>query len=134
LQIFWICEKLRRYKSPGIDHIPAELIQAGGSTLYSEIYKLIHSIWNKELPQQWNLSLYPFIKGVIKLTVIIIEEWISMLPTTYKILFSIFLSRFTPHTDAIIGDHQCGFQCNRSATDQIFCTCQILEKNGTIMG
>jgi hypothetical protein len=46
--------KLKRYKSPGVDQIPAELIQAGGETLRSEIRKLIKLIWNKEeLPQQW---------------------------------------------------------------------------------
>jgi hypothetical protein len=45
-------EKLKRYKSPGIDQIPAELIQAGGNTLRSEIHKLIDCIWNKEeLPE-----------------------------------------------------------------------------------
>jgi hypothetical protein len=45
-------EKLKRYKSPGSDHIPAELIQAGGDILYSTIHKLITSIWNKEkLPE-----------------------------------------------------------------------------------
>jgi len=27
-----------------------------------------------------------------------------------------------------MGDHQCGFQHNRSATDHIFCILQILEK------
>jgi hypothetical protein len=42
--------KLKRYKSPGVDHIPAELIQTGGETLRSEIHKLIKLIWNKELP------------------------------------------------------------------------------------
>jgi hypothetical protein len=46
--------KLKSYKSPGTDQIPAELIKAGGETLYSEIHKFICSIWNKEeLPQQW---------------------------------------------------------------------------------
>jgi hypothetical protein len=40
--------KLKRYKSPGSDQIPAELIQAGGETLRSEIHKLIKLIWNKE--------------------------------------------------------------------------------------
>jgi hypothetical protein len=34
------------------------VIQAGDETLLSEIYKLIHSIWNKEeLPDQWKESL-----------------------------------------------------------------------------
>jgi hypothetical protein len=32
---------LKKYKSPGSDQIPAELIQAGGETLLSEIHKLI---------------------------------------------------------------------------------------------
>jgi hypothetical protein len=51
-------EKLKRYKSPGIDEIPAELIQAGGNTLRSEIHKLINSVWNKEeLPEQWKESI-----------------------------------------------------------------------------
>jgi hypothetical protein len=42
---------LERYKSPGSDQIPAELIQAG-ETLQSEIHKLINSVWNnKEFPE-----------------------------------------------------------------------------------
>jgi hypothetical protein len=50
--------KLKSYKSPGTDQIPAELIKAGGETLYSEIHRLICSIWNKEeLPQQWKESI-----------------------------------------------------------------------------
>jgi hypothetical protein len=50
--------KWKRYKSPGIDHILAELIQAGGNILCSEIHKLINCIWNKEeLPEQWKESV-----------------------------------------------------------------------------
>jgi hypothetical protein len=40
--------KLNRYKSPGTDQIPAELIKAGGETSCSEIHELICSIWNRE--------------------------------------------------------------------------------------
>jgi hypothetical protein len=44
---------MKRYKAPGSDQIPAELIQAGGEILHSEIHKLIMLIWNKEeLPHQ----------------------------------------------------------------------------------
>jgi hypothetical protein len=50
--------KLKRYKSPATAQIPAELIKAGGETLYSEIHRLICCIWNKEeLPQQWKESI-----------------------------------------------------------------------------
>jgi hypothetical protein len=38
--------KLKRYKAPGSDQIPAELIQVGRETLCSEIHKLIMLIWN----------------------------------------------------------------------------------------
>ena len=34
----------KSHKSPGIDQIPAELIKAGGRTIYLEIHKLIISI------------------------------------------------------------------------------------------
>jgi hypothetical protein len=66
--------KLKKYKSPGSDQIPAELIRAGGEILLSEIHKLINSVWNKEkLPDQWKESIIvPIKKRVIKLTVIII--------------------------------------------------------------
>jgi hypothetical protein len=51
-------EKLERYKSPGIDHIPTELIKAGGSTICSEIHRLNNSVWNnQELPEQWKESI-----------------------------------------------------------------------------
>jgi hypothetical protein len=36
--------KLEKYKSPGSDEIPAEVIQAGGEILLSAIHKLINSV------------------------------------------------------------------------------------------
>ncbi|PNF23951.1 hypothetical protein B7P43_G10044 [Cryptotermes secundus] len=50
--------KLKRYKSPGSDQIPAELIQEGGEILHSKIHNLITSIWHKEkLPDQWKETI-----------------------------------------------------------------------------
>jgi hypothetical protein len=46
-------EKLKSHKSPGIDHIPAEMFTAGVRTICLEIHKLITSIWKKEkLPEE----------------------------------------------------------------------------------
>jgi hypothetical protein len=39
---------LKRYKSLDNDQIPAELIQAEGEILWSDIHKLVNSIWNME--------------------------------------------------------------------------------------
>ena len=57
-------EKLNSHQSPGIDQIPAEMIKAGGRTIYSEIHKPINSIWNKEnLPEKWKgLIIAPMYK------------------------------------------------------------------------
>jgi hypothetical protein len=45
--------ELKRYKSPGSDQIPAELIQAGPEILRSKIHNVINSIRNtEELPNQ----------------------------------------------------------------------------------
>jgi hypothetical protein len=50
--------KLKKYKSPGSGHIPAELIQAGCEVLLSAVHKLINFVWNKkELPDQWKESI-----------------------------------------------------------------------------
>jgi hypothetical protein len=55
-EVEFAIRKMKRYKAPGSDQIPAELIQAEGETLHSEIHKLIMLIWNKELPHQWKES------------------------------------------------------------------------------
>jgi hypothetical protein len=101
--------KLKSYKSPGTDNISAELIKAGGETLYSEIHRLICCIWNKEeLPQQWKETvIVPIYKQGDK-TGCNNYQGISLLSTAYKILPNILLARLTPHVDEIIGDHQCG--------------------------
>jgi hypothetical protein len=65
--------KLKKYTSPGSDQTPAELIQAGGETLQSEIHKLFNSIWNKNcLISGRGLLMYQFTRRAIKLTVVII--------------------------------------------------------------
>jgi hypothetical protein len=37
-----IIESMKEHKSPGIDQVPAELIQAESNTLISEIHRLIN--------------------------------------------------------------------------------------------
>jgi hypothetical protein len=43
LEVAVAVTKLKKYKSPGSDQTPAELIQVGGETLLSSIHKLINS-------------------------------------------------------------------------------------------
>jgi hypothetical protein len=120
---------LKKYKSPGSDQIPAELIQAGGEILLSEMHKLITSVWNKEeLPDQWKESIIVPIHKKGDKTDCNNYHGISLLSTSYNILSNILHLRLVSYIDEIFGDHQCGFRRNRSTTDQIFCIRQILEK------
>jgi hypothetical protein len=112
--------KLKRFKSPGVDQIPAEIIQAGGETLRSEVHKLIKLVWNKELPHQWKESTVVPIHKKGDKTDCSNYRAVSSLSTSCKILSNILLARLTPYAHGIIGDYQCGFRRNRSTTDQIF--------------
>lgn len=57
LEVEIAIKNLRSYKSQGIDQIPAEVVQAEGNTLHSEICKPTNSVLNIELPQQWKESV-----------------------------------------------------------------------------
>jgi hypothetical protein len=105
------------------------MIKAGGRTIRSENHKIINFIWNKkELPEQWKESIIvPIYKQSDKTDCSNYQD-ISLLTTTYKILFNILLLRLTPSAKEITGENQCGFRCNKSTTDHIFCIREILEK------
>ena len=67
-----------------------------------------------------------FMRIVLKQVAVIRDAY--HFSATKKILSDTLLSRITPYLEEIIGHHQCGFRCNRSTTDHIFCIRQILEK------
>jgi hypothetical protein len=82
----------------------------------------------EELPEEWKESVIVPIRKKGDKTDCNNYRGISLLPTTYKILSNILLSRLIPYAEEIIEDHQCGFRHNRSTTDHIFYIRQILEK------
>jgi len=103
-------EKLKSHKSPGTDQIPAELIKAEGRTIRFETHKFIISIWNKEeLPEEWKESITAPIYKKGGKTDCSNYRGISLLPTMYKFLSNIQLSRLTAYAEEITWDNQCGF-------------------------
>jgi hypothetical protein len=120
---------LEKYRSPGSDQIPAELIHAGGEILVYMIYKFINSVWNKEeLPDLWKEPIILPVHKKDNKTDCNNYHGISLPSTSYKMLSNIVLSQVSPYINEIIEDHQCGFQRSRSNTDKIFCIHQVLEK------
>jgi len=105
------------------------VIKAGSGTIRSEIHKFIISIWNKKkLSEEWKEPIIVPIYKKGNKTDCSNYRGISLLPTTYKILSNILLSKLTPSAEGTIRYHQCGFRRNRSTTDRIFCIREILEK------
>jgi hypothetical protein len=68
-------EKLRRYKSTGRDQIPAELILAREYILRSTNLLVLLGIRKNCHSTGRNLLLHLYIRSVIKLTVVITEEY-----------------------------------------------------------
>jgi hypothetical protein len=84
------------YNSPCNDRIPTELIRAGGKTLRTEIYKLVHFICNaKELPDQWKEYIFVQIyKKNNKQALLTNYPGISLLSNSCQILANIFSLKF----------------------------------------
>jgi len=75
-----------------------------------EIHKLIISIWKKEkLLEEWKESIIVPIHKKGDKTDCNNCRGISHLPTTYKILSNILLSKLIQYAKEIIRDQQCGF-------------------------
>jgi len=96
-------EKLKRFKSPDIDQIPAEMIRAGVSTLHSEIHNLINSIRSKEIvAQEWKGHIIlPIFKKGGECACKIIKECYNC--TVYEILSKTFLTSLAQHAMKHVG-------------------------------
>jgi hypothetical protein len=102
--------KLKSYKSPGVDQIPADLIQAGGETLRSENHKNIKLIRIKQgLPHRWKESFVLPIQRNGDKTGCNNYRGISLLSASYKILSNFLLSRLNPYADEITGNTNVDF-------------------------
>ena len=83
-------------------------------------------ICNKEeLPEERKESIIVPIYKKGNKTDYVDYRGVSLLPTTYKILSNILLSRLTSYTDEF-----CGYRGNRPTPGYIYCITEILEENG----
>jgi len=104
-------QKLRNYKAPGTDNIPAELFKYGGDELVKHLHPIIKDIWQKEkMPAEWNVSIICPIHKKGDIMECLNYRGVSLLNTAYKILSNILLARISPFAENIIENYQCGFR------------------------
>ena len=129
IEVEMTIKKLKNYKAPGTDNIPAELFKYGGNELVKHLHTIIKDIWQKEkMPTEWNVNIICPIHKKGDIMERSNYRGVSLLNTDYKILSNILFARISPFAENIIGNYQCGFRTNRSTTNQIFMLRQILEK------
>jgi len=127
-------KKLKSHKSPGIVPIPAELIKTEGRKICPEIHKLIISIWNKEeLPEEWKKSIIVSTNKTSDKTDCSNYRGISFLPTVYKMLSNILLSRLTPYAEKIIGITNLDFDATGQLLFIYSAFVKYWRKNGNTM-
>ena len=71
----------------------------------SAVHNLLFLFRIKRMPEEWKESIIVPIHKKGDKTDCNNYRGISLLPTTYKILSNILLSRLTPYAEKIIGDH-----------------------------
>ena len=122
---------LKNGKSPGTDGLPAELFKYGGDALNLRLHELLCHVWEyEEVPTEWKESLIVAIyKNKGDRSVCGNSRGISLLSVAGKIMAKILLGRLIPSiSEDILPETQAGFRPNRSTSDMIFVSRQLLEK------
>ena len=120
---------LKKGKSPGVDNIPGELLQAGGDHMIEALLNICNKIWKTaEWPTNWTKSLVITLpkKGDLKLCNN--YRTLSLICHPSKVLLRIILNRLKHQAKDIIAEEQAGFMKGRSTVEQIFNLRQIIEK------
>ena len=115
-------KSLKKGKSPGIDNIPGELVQAGGDAVISALHKICNKIWQtEEWPIPWTQSriiTLPVKKGNLQQC----KNYctVNLICHPSKVLLKVLLNRLKPRAESIIAEEQAGFRSGRNTIEQIF--------------
>ena len=126
-EIEWAIKNLKKEKSPGIDNITAEMIQAsGGIKVY---YEMCKKIWNTGIwPTDWKRAVFIPIPKKGDTQDCSNYRTISLISHASKILLKIIMKRIEDKLDTKINKTQAGFRRDRGTRDHIFNLKIIIEK------
>ena len=88
---------LKKWKSAGIDNIPAELVQAGGETMIDVLTEICNRIWRTgERPTPCNQSLIITLPKKGNLQLYQNHRIISLISHSSKVMLKVILNRLNP--------------------------------------
>jgi Reverse transcriptase (RNA-dependent DNA polymerase) len=111
--------RLQRYKSPGSDGLPNELLREGGNPVLNMLVSLFRIIWKAELvPTAWRQGVITSLYKAGDRTDCSNYRPITLLPVVDKLFTSILAKRL--ETAVPLHDHQSAFRPKRGTMDPIF--------------
>jgi len=122
-------KRLKKNKSPGIDDITGEMIQAGGDRVAEEIHGICNQIWQEgKVPEEWAKSVIITIPKKGDLAECNNYRTIALLSHVGKVLMMVLLERLKAQMEPHLSEEQAGFRKDRSTTHQILILRLIAEK------
>lgn len=121
-----ILNKLKRYKSPGHDGIPAELLRGGGDCMVSMLTSFFRVIWTSELvPSAWRKGIVVSIYKAGDRTQCGNYRPITLLPTIDKVFTAVLAARL--EKSVALHEHQSAFRRGRGTMDPLFVLTSITQ-------
>ena len=120
---------MKKGKSAGVDHIPAELVQAGGESMIDVLTEICNRIRRTgEWPALRTQSLVITLPKKGNLQLCQNYRTISLNSHSSQIMLKVILKRLKPKAEEIIAEEEAGFKGGRSTTEQIFNIRSLCEK------
>ena len=122
--------KLKNYKSPGPDGLPAEFYKCGTNALAPVIKAQTDIIWREgRIPNSWKNGTIIVLPKKGNLSECKNWRGITLLNTIIKILAIVIHDRLLPVVDELLRPEQAGFRKNRSCTDHVNTLRIIVEQS-----
>ena len=104
---------LKKGKSPGVDNIPGELIQAGGEYMSRALLNICNQIWRDvKWPENWTKSLVITLPKKGDLKMCNNYRTLSLISHPSKVLLRVILNRLKSQAKEIISEEQAGNAIN----------------------
>ena len=114
-------QSLKKGKSAGVDHIPAEPVQTGGEDVITALMTICNKFWQtRERLTPWIQSLVITLPKKGNLQQCQNYRKISFISHPSKVMLKIILNRLKRQAEMIIAEEQAGSRAGRSTTEQIF--------------
>ena len=119
-EIDWAIQKLKRNKSPGIDMVTGEMIQASGPKWIRAFHQVCNNTWESDIvPDTWKKSVLVTIHKKDSTQECKNYRKIALISHVEKVLMMLLNRRLQTQVEEDLADEQAGFGKDRSTFQQI---------------